>query len=90
MQFIKSKATTKAKPVLFNFKEIKHQCLIDFKAVVEMAEIPNDLIINWDQMAIKYVPVSEWTIERVGSKRVEIAGLEIKTNNSCICWQSDW
>ena len=43
-----------------------------------MAEIPNDLIINWDQTAIKYVPVSQWTMERVGSKRVEIAGLDDK------------
>ena len=55
MQFVKRKATTKAKPAILNFEEIKHQ---DIKAVVEMAEIPNDLIINWDQTAIKYVPMS--------------------------------
>ena len=78
MQFVKRKATTKAKPAILNFEEIKHQYLIDIKAVVEMAEIPNDLIINWDQTAIKYVPVSQWTMERVGSKRVEIAGLDDK------------
>ena len=69
---------TKAKPAILNFEEIKHQYLIDIKAMVEMAEIPNDLIINWDQTAIKYVPVSQWTMERVGSKRVEIAGLDDK------------
>lgn len=51
---------------------------MDIKAVVEMAEIPKDLIVNWDQTAIKYVPVSEWTMEKVGSKRVEIAGLQDK------------
>ena len=78
MQFVKRKATTKAKPVIFNFEEIKHQYLIDIKAVVEMAEIPNDLIINWDQTAMKYVPVSQWTMERVGSKHVEIASLDDK------------
>ena len=77
-QFVKRKATTKAKPTILNFEEIKHQYLIDIKAIVEMAEILNDRIINWDQTAIKYVPVSEWTMERVGSKRVEIAGLEDK------------
>lgn len=41
-----------------------------------MAEIPKDLIVNWDQTAIKYVPVSEWTMEKVGSKCVKIAGLQ--------------
>ena len=37
-----------------------------------------DLIINWDQTGIKYIPVSEWTMEKEGSRRVEIAGLTDK------------
>ena len=67
MQFVKRKATTKAKPAILNFEEIKQQYLMDIKAVVEMAEIPKDLIVTWDQTAIKYVPVSQWTMEKVGS-----------------------
>ena len=67
MQFVKRKATTKAKPAILNFEEIKQQYLMDIKAVVEMAEIPNDLIVTLDQTAIKYVPVSQWTMEKVGS-----------------------
>ena len=51
---------------------------MDIKVVVEMAEIPKDLVVNWDQTAIKYVPVSEWTMEKVGSKHVEISGLQDK------------
>ena len=46
MQFVKRKATTKAKPAILNFEEIKQQYLMDIKAVVEMAEIPKDLIVN--------------------------------------------
>ena len=57
---------------------------MDIKAVVEMAEIPKDLIVNWDQTSIKYVPVSEWTMEKVGSKRVEIAGLQDKRQITAI------
>ena len=38
-----------------------------------MLDIPLDLIINWDQTAIKYVPVSNWTQEVKGSKRIETA-----------------
>jgi len=43
-----------------------------------MEEIPPDMIINWNQTAIKYVPVSNWTQEQQGSKRVEIAGIDDK------------
>ena len=28
-----------------------------------MEEIPDELVINWDQTGIKYVPVSQWTME---------------------------
>jgi len=40
-----------------------------------MAEISYDLIINWDQTGIKYIPMSEWMMKKVRSKRVEIAGI---------------
>lgn len=59
MQFVIRKAITKAKPAILNFEEMKQQYLMDIKAVVEVAEIPKDLIVNWDQTAIKYVSVSE-------------------------------
>ena len=36
--------------------------------------IPDSLIINWDQTGINYVPVSQWTMAKEGSKRVAIAG----------------
>jgi len=36
------------------------------------------MIINRNQTAIKYVPVSNWTQEQQGSKRVEIAGIDDK------------
>lgn len=43
-----------------------------------MGDIPGDLIINWDHTGIKYVPVSNWTFEKKGSKRVEIVGCDDK------------
>ena len=30
------------------------------------------MIINWDQMVVKYVPISDWTKEVTGVKRVYI------------------
>ena len=38
------------------------------KNVVELDEIPPQLIINWDQTAIYYVPVGSWTMELKGAK----------------------
>ena len=32
--------------------------------VIDMDEIPDDLVINWDQNEIHYVPVSSWMMEK--------------------------
>ena len=37
-----------------------------------------ELILNWDQTGIKIVPVSTWTMDRRGVKRVEIVGISDK------------
>ena len=43
-----------------------------------MKEIPFDLVINWDKTEIHYVPVGAWTMEKEGSKRVEIVAVDDK------------
>ena len=43
-----------------------------------MDEIPLDLVINFDQTSINYIPVSSWTMEVEGAKRVEVAGKDDK------------
>lgn len=75
---MKRKATTKSKITIPNFEIVKQQFLLDVKAVVELEEIPSDLIINWDQTGINYVPVSQWTMDKRGSKRVAVAGVDDK------------
>ena len=57
MGFVKRKASTKAKINIDDFEAVKEQFLFDVKVVVEMEEIPHDLIINWDQTGIHYIPV---------------------------------
>ena len=39
---------------------------------------PADLVINFDQIGINYVLVSSWTMEKEGSKCVEIIGRDDK------------
>ena len=54
MNFVKRKATTKSKVTVEHFDKLKEQYLLDIKVVVELEEIPEDVIINWDQTGINY------------------------------------
>ena len=64
MGFVKRRVSTKAKIEIENFEKVKAQFLLDIKVVCEMEEIPFDLVINWDQTGIHYVPVGSWTMEK--------------------------
>ena len=78
MGFVKRRASTAGKISAANFVQLKAQFLFDVRVIREMEEVPDDLIINWDQTGIHYVPVSNWTMQQEGSKRVEITGLDDK------------
>ena len=72
--YSKRKKTTKASLTSVDFEERKAQFVFDAQAIIELEEIPDDLVVNWDQTGIHYVPVSDWMMERTGAKRVAIAG----------------
>ena len=74
MGFVKRRANTKAKITVEHFDELKKLYLLEFNNVVEMDEIPSELVINWDQTGINYIPVGSWTMAEEGSKRVEMIG----------------
>ena len=78
MGFVKRRASTKVKVSVEDFEVKKEQFLLDIKAIVTLEDIPLDLIINWDQTGMHYVPVSSWTMAKEGSKRVEICGIDDK------------
>ena len=78
LNFVKRKATTSAKVEPSQFKELKEQFLLDIKVVVEMGNVPSDLILNWDHTGINIVPSSTWTMEAKGSKKVAAIGLNDK------------
>ena len=58
--------------------------LANIHAVVEIEDVPLSLIINWDHTATKIVPSSQWTMEKKGMKRVEIAGVDDKQQITAI------
>ena len=75
MKFVQRKVTTtKNKFSVANFAELKEEFLDDVVSTVEMEGIPPELVLNWDQTGIKIVPASSWTMDKQGSKRVEITG----------------
>lgn len=85
MHFVRRKATTsKSKHKPLDFTELKKSFLDDVESVVTMEEIPPELILNWDQTGIHLVPASSWTMEQVGSKRVEISGVNDKRQITAI------
>jgi len=43
-----------------------------------MEEFPQDLILNWDQTTVSYVPISNWIMAKEGLKKVPIAGIDDK------------
>ena len=61
MNLVKRKGTTAVKVLPCNFEKLKKQFLSDVCSTVIMEDIPEELIINWDQTGLKYVPVSNWT-----------------------------
>lgn len=78
MCLVKRRASTKAKISIENFEEVKKLLLHDVKSIRLLDEIPNELIIYFDQTGINYVPMSSWTMEKQGAKRVEIIGKDDK------------
>jgi len=78
MGFVKRKANTKAKVSVEDFERLKAQFLLDIETFTSLEEIPKSLVFNWDQTAIKYIPVSDWTMDKKGTKKVKLAGLDDK------------
>uniref|UniRef100_A0A1X7SG32 DDE-1 domain-containing protein n=1 Tax=Amphimedon queenslandica TaxID=400682 RepID=A0A1X7SG32_AMPQE len=78
MNYTQRRGTTKAKVSVPKFNQAKELFLQEVIDVVAMEDIPIDLIFNWDQTGLYFVPVSFWTMTSKGSKHVEIQGLTDK------------
>ena len=56
MGFVKRRVSTSAKISVKNFDKLKMQYLQDIKVNVELDDIPEEMIVNFDQTGINYVP----------------------------------
>ena len=78
MGLVKRKGKTKVKVDVEHFDEMKKLFHQDIRSAVVMDKVPSELIINWDQTGLSYVPVSQWTMEEEGAKQIEINGKDDK------------
>ena len=53
--FSKRRVTMKASLISVDFEERKVHFVFDAQAIIELEEIPDDLVVNWDQTGIHYV-----------------------------------
>jgi hypothetical protein len=80
MNFVKPRCSCTAKIHISDekFDELKSDFLNKIDKAVSKFDIPPEVIYNWDHTGTNYVPVSNWTMEVEGSKKVPIVGLDDK------------
>jgi len=59
--------STKAKVDVKHFKETKKGFMLNVRNLIQMDKIPPDLVINFDQTALHYVPVDSWMMAKQSS-----------------------
>ena len=64
--------------LIYQFKEIQDDFLADIQAEIVMNEIKQELIFNWDQTPLRFVPTGQWTMHKAGEKIIPIANSDDK------------
>ena len=78
MSLTKHKATTKSTLPEYAIDQVHEIYLNDLALIAVMEDVHLLLIINYDQTGTHFLPVSKWTMDIKGSKRVEVTGLNNK------------
>ena len=78
MGYVKRKGSNAGKVTVSHFQELQKVFLADIKAEVLFNDVPRELVFNWDQTAVKYVPTGEWTMHRYKEKIIPIANSDDK------------
>ena len=78
MEYVKRKCSNAGNISPTQFAEIQEVFLADIKAQVLMNDIPDELIINWDQTGVPLVHTGEWTVHNASEKIISIANSDDK------------
>ena len=71
----KREERTQSTNILWMISMLVKNCLCDVQVLMEMEHIPQDMVLNWDNTSINYVPISSGTMAKEDLRRVDIAGL---------------
>ena len=88
MGFVRRKGTKAAHKLPDNYADLKADFLRRITEVVSQHSIPAELVLNFDQTAVPIIPISKWTLEKQGSRQVEITGLEDKRQVTTVLCES--
>ena len=75
MGLTKRKATKASRALPENFPQQKHDYLTAIADQVKEHDIPNSMVVNFDQTGINIIPSSDWTMDNQGTKQVKVTGL---------------
>ena len=76
--YVKWKCSNARKVNVAHFEEVREAFLADITAEAVINDIPNEMIFNWDQIALHYVPTGEWTMHRAEETVIPIANSDDK------------
>ena len=75
MGYVKRKASTKTgKLSNEQFEHRRQKFLLEISGMVKAHDIPDELVLNWDQTGFNLVPSGNWTLEKKGKTRIEVVG----------------
>ena len=74
MGFVRRKGTKTARSIPNDFERLKTDFHERIKSVIEEYEIPNELIINWDQTGVPIEPGGQWTMDSRGGQASKHSG----------------
>ncbi len=74
MGFVIRKGTKAGRKQPNDFPAIKEEYLKDIQSIVKQHNIPDELIINFDQTGVSIIPADDWTMEEEGAQDVPITG----------------
>lgn len=89
MNLAKRRGSTSAKITVNDFEEKKEKFISQVKTLINTHNIPEDLIINFDHTGINILPISNWTMEVKGTKKVKIVGMDDKRQITGKCLFKD-
>ena len=78
MGYVKRKGTKAVKVLPTDFNDIKQKLNEKVNKAVDEHNVPDDMIINWDQTGCQLIPGRDWTMAECGSNQVTICGLDDK------------